>query len=69
MDKITFFIRPYNTKEEDKIILDKEMKRQCYLGIPKMEFGLLQPSDVNQQKTDARKGSCDRLQSSEYENN
>ena len=30
-----FFIRPFHANEEDKIILDKEMKRQCYLGILK----------------------------------
>ena len=28
----TFCIRPYFAKEEDKIILDKEMKRLCYVG-------------------------------------
>ena len=32
-DKSPFFIRPYHCKEEDKIILDKKMKRLCYLGI------------------------------------
>ena len=30
-DKTPFFIRPFHAKEEDKIILDKEMKRLCYL--------------------------------------
>ena len=29
-DKSQFFIRPYHVKEEDKNILDKEMKRLCY---------------------------------------
>ena len=33
-----FFIRPYHMKEEDKRILDKEMKRLCYLGILKEGF-------------------------------
>ena len=28
-----FFIRPYHVKEEDKVLIDKEMKRLCYLGI------------------------------------
>ena len=37
-DKSPFFIRPFHAKEEDKAILDKEMKRLCYLGIPKEEF-------------------------------
>ena len=37
-DKTPFFIRPFHTKEEDKSILDKEMKRLCYLGILKEGF-------------------------------
>ena len=37
-DKSHFFIRPFHTKEEDKNILDKEMKRLCYLGILKKGF-------------------------------
>ena len=32
-NRSTFFIRPYHVKEEDKNVLDKEMKRLCYLGI------------------------------------
>ena len=34
-DKTPFFIRPFLAKEEDKTILDKDMKRLCYLGILK----------------------------------
>ena len=34
-DKLPFFIRPCHVKEEDRNILDKEMKRLCYLGILK----------------------------------
>ena len=34
-DKSPFFIRLYHVKEEDKNILDKEMKGLCYLGILK----------------------------------
>ena len=37
-DKTPFFIRPFHAKEEDKVILDKEMKRLCYLGILKEDF-------------------------------
>ena len=37
-DKSPFLIRPYHIKEEDKNILDKEMKRLCYLGILKKGF-------------------------------
>ena len=32
-DNSLFFIRPFHVKEEDKAILDKEMKWLCYLGI------------------------------------
>ena len=42
--KSPFFIRPYHVKEEDKNILDKEMKRLWYLGILKEGFpGCLSP--------------------------
>ena len=37
-DNSPFFIRPFHAKEEDKAILDKEMKRICYLGILKEGF-------------------------------
>ena len=37
-DKSPFFIRPFHANEEDKIILDKEMKQLCYLGILKEGF-------------------------------
>ena len=40
-DKSPFFIRPYHVKEEDKNILDIEMKRLCYLGILKEGFQLI----------------------------
>ena len=38
MDKSPFFIRPYHVKEEDKALIDKEMKCLCYLGIFKEGF-------------------------------
>ena len=38
MDKSPFFIRTYHVKEEDKTLIDKEMKRLCYLGILKEGF-------------------------------
>ena len=38
-DKSPFFIRPYHVREEDKAIIDKEMKRLCYKGI--LKEGLL----------------------------
>ena len=37
-DKSPFFIRPYHVKEEDKKVIDKEMKHLCYLGILKEGF-------------------------------
>ena len=37
-DKSPFFIRPYHVKEEDRAVLDKEMRRLCYLGILKEGF-------------------------------
>ena len=37
-DNSPFFIWPFHAKEEDKAILDKEMKRLCYLGILKEGF-------------------------------
>ena len=37
-DKSPFFIRPFHANEEDKVILNKEMKQLCYLGILKEGF-------------------------------
>ena len=37
-DNSPFFIKPFHAKEEDKAILDKEMKWLCYLGILKEGF-------------------------------
>ena len=37
-DKSPFFIRPYHVTEEDKAIIDKGMKRFCYMGILKEGF-------------------------------
>ena len=37
-DKSPFFIRPYHVREEDKSVIDKEMKRLCYMGILKEGF-------------------------------
>ena len=38
MDKSPFFIRPFHTREGDKTLLDKELKRLYYLGILKEGF-------------------------------
>ena len=37
-DESPFFIRPYRVREEDKAIIDREMKRLCYIGILKEGF-------------------------------
>ena len=37
-DKSPFFIRPYHVREEDKKVIDKEMKCLCYLEILKEGF-------------------------------
>ena len=37
-DKSPFFIRPYHVREEDKVVMDKEMKRLSYMGILKEGF-------------------------------
>ena len=38
MDNSPFFIWPYNVKEEDRAVLDKEMRWLCYLRILKGGF-------------------------------
>ena len=46
-----FFIRPYHVREEDKKVIDKEMKHLCYLGILKEGFfAIFKPGNVNQSK-------------------
>ena len=54
VDKTLFFIRPYHVREEDKQILDKEMKRLCDLDIftEVFFFGLLQLTYINKKKAD-----------------
>ena len=38
IDNSPFFIRPYHVKEEDRAVLDEEMRRLSYLGILKEGF-------------------------------
>ena len=40
-DKSPFFIKPCHVKKEDKKVLDKEMKRLCYLEILKEMFAFI----------------------------
>ena len=50
-DKSPFFIRLYHVKQEDENIVDKEMKRLCYLGILKEGFSsIFESSYVNSRK-------------------
>ena len=37
-DNSPFFIRSYHVNEEDRVVLDKEMRRLCYVGILKEGF-------------------------------
>ena len=41
-DNSPFYIRPYHVKEEDRAVLDKEMRRLCYLGILDFQLILVQ---------------------------
>ena len=67
-DITPFFIRPYHAKEEDKKILDKEMKRLCYLGILKEGFpAYLSPVMLISRKVMQDKSS-DRLKAFEHQN-
>ena len=63
MDKSPFFVRPYHAKEEDKALINKEMKRLCYLGILKQ--GFLPYSSplmlISRKLTNQRQKSGDRL--------
>ena len=38
MDKLPFLIRPYHVREDDKVVIDKEMEKLCYMGILKEGF-------------------------------
>ena len=67
-DSSPFFIRPFHARGEDKAILDKEMKRLCYLGILKEGF-LAYSSPVmliSRKMTQDKSG--ERLQVSKHEN-
>ena len=59
-DKSPLFIRPFHAKQEDNIILDKEMKRPCYLGILKEGFSAYS-NPVMLISRKMMKESCNRL--------
>ena len=62
-DSSPFLIRPFHAKEEDKAILDKEMKRKAILlgNFEERLFSLLKPSYVNKQKGNPRQKGSDRF--------
>ena len=66
-DNLPFFIRPYHVKEEERAVLDKEMRRLCYLGILKEGFSAYSgPVMLISRKLTLDK-SCDRFGAFEYE--
>ena len=67
-DNSPFFIRPFHAKEEDKAILDKEMKWFMLLGnFEGRLFSLFKPTYVSKLKGNPRQKGSDRFQTSEYE--
>ena len=61
-DRSPFFIRPYHVREEDKVVIDKEMKRLCYMGILKEGFSAYSsPVMLNKKKTYKRQKGSNRL--------
>ena len=66
-DKSPFFIRPYHVTEEDKAILDKEMKSLCYMGILKEGFSAYS-SPVMLISRKLTKEKSNRFQTPECEN-
>ena len=68
-DRSPFFIRPYHVREEDKVFMDREMKRLCYMGILKEGFSAYsKPSDAHKQKIDKGQEGSHRLQIFKCEN-
>ena len=60
--KSPFFIRLYHVKEEDKNILDREMKRLCYSGILKERLSAYSsPLMLISRKVTKDKESCNRF--------
>ena len=63
-DKSPFFIRPYHVRKKDKIVIDKEMKCLCLLGILKkgfLPFAIFKPGNVNQSKINTGQKSSNGL--------
>ena len=68
-DRSPFFIRPYHVREEDKVVMDKEMKRLCYMGILKEGFSAYSSPVmlISRKLTESQEGSH-RLQTFKCEN-
>ena len=61
-DKSPFFIRPYHAREEDKAILDKEMKRLCFFrNFKRRIFSLLKSGYACKQENDTGQKGHDRF--------
>ena len=66
--QIPIFIRPCHIKEEDKTLIDKEMKWLCYLVILKEGFSTYSsPVMLISRKLTKDKKSSDRFQASKHE--
>ena len=62
-DRSPFFIRPYHVREEDKVVMDKEMIRLCYMSILKEGFSAYSsPVMLISRKFDKRQEGSHRLQ-------
>ena len=68
MDKSPFFTRPYHVKEEDKALIDKEMKWLCYLGILKKDCQPIPVSVMLISRKLTKDNSSDRFQTSKCKN-
>ena len=67
-DKSSFFIRPYHVKEEDKALIDREMKWLCYFGILKEGFlAYSSPVMLISRKLTKKQKTSDRSQASKHE--
>ena len=60
-EKSPFFIRPYHIREEDKKVIDKEMKYLCYLGILKERFSPYSSPIMLISRSYARQKGSDRI--------
>ena len=67
-DKSPCFTRPFHAREEDKALLDKEMKRLCNLGILREGCSAYTSPVMLVNRKLTKDMICDRFQASEHEN-